>query len=85
MKYIIYTAAIVLGLFLRTIICAYEGWQYSINGVDILMAAAMFCMVYSLHGLIRPSRNAKQKRNERRCNYVQQNSHYGTHNKRPGA
>lgn len=66
MKYIIYTVAVVLGLFLRTIICSCNGWQYSINGVDIVMAAAMFCMAYSLYGLIRPSRNTKGKRKERK-------------------
>lgn len=52
MKYIICTAATVLGLFLRTIICALHGWQYSINGADIVVAAAMFCLAYSLCDLI---------------------------------
>lgn len=52
MKYIICTGATVLGLFLRTIICTLRGWQYSINGADIIVAFAMFCLAYSLWGLI---------------------------------
>lgn len=40
MKYIFFIAATIVGLLLRSTICTLNGWAYSINGADLVVAVA---------------------------------------------
>lgn len=49
-KYIPYAIAALVGFHLRWIVSALNGWSYSMNGMDIMMAATCIIMVWSFKG-----------------------------------
>lgn len=61
MKYIIYAAIALVGLHLRWIVSACNGWSYSINGADIVIAISCIAMAWSFKGLL-PQKKARKKR-----------------------
>lgn len=51
MKYILFVCATIIGLLLRSTICTLNGWTYSINGVDLVVAVASFVAAKSAYDL----------------------------------
>ncbi len=49
-KYIPYVIAALVGFHLRWLVSAANGWSYSMNGMDIMMAATCIIMVWSFKG-----------------------------------
>lgn len=49
-KYIPYAVVAVIGFHLRWIVSALNGWSYSMNGMDIMMAVTCIIMVWSFKG-----------------------------------
>lgn len=49
-KYIPYAIAALIGFHLRWLVSAQNGWSYSMNGMDIMMAATCIIMVWSFKG-----------------------------------
>ena len=49
-KYIPYAIAALVGLHLRWLVSTANGWSYSMNGMDIMMAATCIIMVWSFKG-----------------------------------
>lgn len=49
-KYIPYAIAALIGFHLRWIVSALNGWSYSMNGMDIMMAVTCIIMVWSFKG-----------------------------------
>lgn len=49
-KYIVYAIAALVGFHLRWIASALNGWSYSMNGMDIMMAVTCIIMVWSFKG-----------------------------------
>lgn len=49
-KYIPYAIAALVGFHLRWIVSALNSWSYSMNGMDIMMAATCIIMVWSFKG-----------------------------------
>ena len=68
-KYIVYALAALIGFHLRWIVSALNGWSYSMNGADIIVAVACIVAVWSFKGAFlterRTSRNAIQLGNNR--------------------
>lgn len=51
MKYIFFIAATIVGLLLRSTICTLNGWTYSINGADLVVAVAAFVAAKNAYNL----------------------------------
>ena len=49
-KYIPYAIAALVGFHLRWIVSAANGWSYSMNGMDIMVAVTCIIMVWSFRG-----------------------------------
>jgi hypothetical protein len=49
-KYIPYAIAALIGFHLRWLVSALNGWSYSMNGMDIMMAVTCIIMVWSFKG-----------------------------------
>lgn len=62
MKYIIYALAALIGFHLRWLISAYNGWSYSMNGMDIMMAVTCIIMVWSFKGAFLPQKKKTRPR-----------------------
>lgn len=58
-KYIPYAIATLTGFHLRWLVSAANGWSYSMNGADIIVAVACIIMVWSFKGAFLP----KKKKN----------------------
>lgn len=58
-KYIVYALTALTGFHLRWIASALNGWSYSMNGADIIVAIACIIMVWSFKGAFLP----KKKKN----------------------
>ena len=58
-KYIVYALAALIGFHLRWIVSALNGWSYSMNGADIIVAIACIIAVWSFKGAFLP----KKKKN----------------------
>lgn len=58
-KYIVYAVAALIGFHLRWIASALNGWSYSMNGADIIVATACIIAVWSFKGAFMP----KKKKN----------------------
>lgn len=58
-KYIPYAIATLVGFHLRWIVSALNGWSYSMNGADIIVAIACIIAVWSFKGAFLP----KKKKN----------------------
>ncbi len=59
MKYIIYAIAALTGFHLRWLVSSLNGWSYSMNGADIIVAIACIIAVWSFKGAFLP----KKKKN----------------------
>lgn len=67
-KYIVYATAALVGFHLRWIASALNGWSYSMNGADIIVAIACIIMVWSFKGAFlgeRRTSHAVQKSDDR--------------------
>ena len=49
-KYIPYAIAALVGFHLRWLVSTANGWNYSMNGMDIMMAVTCIIMVWSFKG-----------------------------------
>lgn len=58
-KYIPYALAALVGFHLRWVVSALNGWSYSMNGADIIVAVACIIAVWSFKGAFLP----KKKKN----------------------
>lgn len=58
-KYIPYIIAALIGFHLRWLISAYNGWSYSMNGMDIAMAITCIIMVWSFKGAFLPKKSER--------------------------
>ena len=61
MKAIPYIIAFLFGLFARTAICALNGWEYHINGIDLLCAFTCIVMVGSFKGAFLPKKSHRKE------------------------
>lgn len=61
MKSIPYILAFLAGLFARTMISAMNGWEYHINGIDLICALTCIVMVWAFKGAFLP-RKRKSRR-----------------------
>ncbi len=59
-KYIPYATAALVGFHLRWIVSALNGWSYSMNGADIIVALLCVAMVWSFRGLL-PQKKKKNR------------------------
>lgn len=57
-KYIVYALAALAGFHLRWLVSALNGWSYSMNGADIIVAIACIIMVWSFKGAFLGERRA---------------------------
>lgn len=68
-KYIVYALAALTGFHLRWLVSTLNGWSYSMNGADIIVAIACIVAVWSFKGAFLPERrtshNAIQPGNNR--------------------
>ena len=60
-KYIPYAIAALVGFHLRWLVSTANGWSYSMNGMDIMMAATCIIMVWSFRGLLRRKKPAPER------------------------
>ena len=60
-KYIPYAIAALTGFHLRWIASALNGWSYSMNGADIIVAIACIIMVWSFKGVFLLPKTSKKK------------------------
>lgn len=51
-KYIPYAIAALIGFHLRRLVSVLNGWSYSMNGADIVVALLCVAMVWSFRGLL---------------------------------
>ncbi len=58
-KYIPYAIAALIGFHLRWLVSALNGWSYSVNGADIIVAIACIIAVWSFKEAFLP----KKKKN----------------------
>lgn len=56
-KYIPYAIAALVGFHLRWLVSTANGWSYSMNGMDIMMAATCIIMVWSFKGAFLPKKS----------------------------
>ena len=61
MKSLPYIIAFIAGLFARTAISALNGWEYHMNGIDLLCAMTCIVMVWAFKGAFLP-RKRKSRR-----------------------
>ncbi len=59
-KYIPYAIAALIGFHLRWLVSALNGWSYSMNGADIIVALLCVAMVWSFRGLF-PQKKKKNR------------------------
>ena len=51
-KYIPYAIAALIGFHLRWFVSTANGWSYSMNGMDVMMAVTCIIMVWSFKGAL---------------------------------
>lgn len=68
-KYIVYALAALIGFHLRWLVSVLNGWSYSMNGADIIVALLCVVMVWSFKGAFLP-----KKSTERRTSHAVQQS-----------
>jgi hypothetical protein len=59
-KYIPYAIAALVGFHLRWLVSTANGWSYSMNGMDIMMAATCIIMVWSFKGAFLPKKSERR-------------------------
>lgn len=60
-KYIVYAIAALVGFHLRWIVSAANGWYYSMNGMDVMVAVTCIIMVWSFKGVFLLPKTSKKK------------------------
>lgn len=66
MKALAYIVAFVCGLLIRSAISALNGWDYSINGIDLLCGLVCIVMVWSFKGaFLKNNKPNKKRRNNK--------------------
>ena len=65
MKYIIYAIAALVGFHLRLIVSAANGWYYSMNGMDVMVAVTCIIMVWSFKGAFLTERRTSRVHHKR--------------------
>lgn len=63
-KYIPYIVAALIGFHLRWIVSALNGWYYSMNGMDIMVAVTCIIMVWSFKGAFLSERRTSRVHNK---------------------
>lgn len=61
-KYIVYAIAALIGFHLRWLVSAANGWSYSMNGMDIMVAITCIIMVWSFKGAFLPQKKKTRPR-----------------------
>lgn len=61
MKSIPYIIAFLFGLFARSIISALNGWEYSMNGIDLVCAITCIVTVWSFKGAFLPNKSHRKE------------------------
>lgn len=61
MKSIPYILAFLAGLFARTAISALNGWEYYINGIDLICALTCIVMVWAFKGAFLPKKSRRKE------------------------
>lgn len=61
-KNIHYAIAALVGFHLRWLVSAANGWYYSMNGMDIMMAVICIIMVWSFKGAFLTGKKSRKKR-----------------------
>lgn len=64
-KYIIYAIAALIGFHLRWLVSAANGWSYSMNGMDIIVAIACIIAVWSFKGAFLVERRTSRVHHKR--------------------
>lgn len=64
-KYIPYAIAAMIGFHLRWLVSALNGWSYSMNGMDIMMAVTCIIMVWSFKGAFLTERRTSRVHHKR--------------------
>lgn len=64
-KYIPYAIAALIGFHLRWLVSALNGWSYSMNGMDIMMAVTCIIMVWSFKGAFLGERRTSRVHHKR--------------------
>lgn len=59
-KYLPYAIAALVGFHLRWLVSTANGWSYSMNGMDIMMAATCIIMVWSFKGAFLPKKSERR-------------------------
>lgn len=67
-KYIPYAIAALVGFHLRWLVSALNGWYYSMNGMDIMVAVTCIIMVWSFKGAFLPPKKTPERRTSRNDN-----------------
>ena len=66
MKILMYTVAFICGVSIRSIIALINGWEYSINGIDLVCGLATITMVWSFKDILsRAIKSHKERRNNK--------------------
>lgn len=58
-KYLPYAIAALVGFHLRWLVSTANGWSYSMNGMDIMMAVTCIIMVWSFKGAFLPKKSER--------------------------
>lgn len=61
-KYIVYAIAALIGFHLRWFVSAANGWSYSMNGADIIVAIACTIIVWSFKEAFLPQKKKTRPR-----------------------
>lgn len=61
-KYIVYAIAALVGFHLRLLVSAANGWYYSMNGADIIVAITCIIMLWSFKGAFLPQKKKTRPR-----------------------
>lgn len=61
-KYIVYALTALTGFHLRWLVSALNGWSYSMNGMDIMVAITCIIMVWSFKGAFLPQKKKTRPR-----------------------
>lgn len=64
-KYIPYAIAALLGFHLRWLVSVLNGWSYSMNGMDIIVAITCIIMVWSFKGAFLGERRTSRVHHKR--------------------
>ena len=64
-KYIVYALAALIGFHLRWLVSTANGWSYSMNGMDVMVAVTCIIMVWSFKGAFLTERRTSRVHHKR--------------------